>query len=52
MDNKPDNRKNGNQNPDNNGPKNRQPIFAFLICLLVTLTCLSFFTNMLRGGAS
>ena len=31
MDNKPDNRKNGNQNPDNNGPKNRQPIFAFLM---------------------
>lgn len=52
MENKPDNRKNGNQDPNSNGQKNRQPIFAFLICLLVTLTCLSFFTNMLRGGAS
>ena len=50
MENKPDNRKNGNQDPG--GQKNKQPIFAFLICLLLTLTCLSFFTNMLGGGSS
>ncbi len=52
MENKPDNRKNGNQDPNGGGQKNRQPIFAFLICLLLTLTCLSFFTNMLGGGTS
>ena len=43
-----DNRPNGNR-PDRNGPgnqgpnKNRQTILAFLICLLVTLVCLSFY---------
>ena len=50
MENKPDNRKNGNQDPG--GRKNRQPIFALLICLLLVLTFLSFFTNMLGGGSS
>ena len=28
MDNKPDNRRNGNQDPNQNGPKNRQPNFC------------------------
>lgn len=50
-----DNRPNGNR-PDRNGPgnqgpnKNRQTILAFLICLLVTLVCLSFITEIRNGG--
>ena len=50
-----DNRPDGNR-PDRNGPgnqgpnKNRQTILAFLICLLVTLVCLSFITEIRNGG--
>ena len=50
-----DNRPNGNR-PDRNGSgnqgpnKNRQTILAFLICLLVTLVCLSFITEIRNGG--
>ena len=50
-----DNRPNGNR-PDRNGPgnqgpnKNRQTILAFLICLLVTLVCLSFIIEIRNGG--
>ena len=50
-----DNRPNGNR-PDRNGPgnqgpnKNRQTILAFLICLLVTLVCLSFISEIRNGG--
>lgn len=50
-----DNRPNGNR-PDRNGPgnqgpnKNRQTILAFLICILVTLVCLSFITEIRNGG--
>ena len=50
-----DNRPDGNS-PDRNGPgnqgpnKNRQTILAFLICLLVTLVCLSFITEIRNGG--
>ena len=50
-----DNRPNGNR-PDRNGlgnqgpNKNRQTILAFLICLLVTLVCLSFITEIRNGG--
>ena len=32
--------------------KNHQSILAFLICLLVTLVCLSLFTNMLQDNSS
>ena len=58
-----DNQPNGNR-PDNKGPnnkdnkngkgsnKNHQSILAFLICLLVTLVCLSLFTNMLQDDSS
>ena len=52
-----DNNPRGNR-PDNQGPrksgsnKNHQSILAFLICLLVTLVCLSLFTNMLRDNSS
>ncbi|MCF0134574.1 MAG: ATP-dependent zinc metalloprotease FtsH [Blautia sp.] len=37
-----------------NGPnkKNQQTLFALLICLLVTLVCFSFFTNMLKDNSS
>ena len=56
MDNHMDNQPNGNR-PDNNnsnnrGNKNHQSILAFLICLLVTLVCLSLFTNMLKDNSS
>ena len=50
-----DNRPDGNR-PDRNGPgnqgpnKNRQTILAFLICLLVTLVCLSFIKEIRNGG--
>ncbi len=52
-----DNHKDGydnNQGPGrNNRPAgNKQSIFAFLICLLVTLVCFSLFTNMLRDNSS
>ena len=57
MDNHMDNKPNGNRpdknNPGNQGPnKNHQSILAFLICLLVTLVCLSLFTNMLKDNSS
>ena len=58
MDNHMDNQPNGNR-PDNQTPtkkpgqnKNHQSILAFLICLLVTLVCLSLFTNMLQDDSS
>jgi cell division protease FtsH len=58
MDNQMDNNQNGNR-PDNREPrnnqdprKNHQSILAFLICLLVTLVCLSLFTNMLKDNSS
>ena len=58
MDNRPDrnrpdrNRPNRN-NPDNQGPnKNRQSILAFLICLLISLVCLSFVTDMMSDKSS
>ena len=39
--------------PGSRGPnKNHQSILAFLICLLVTLVCLSLFTNMLQDHSS
>ena len=51
-----DNRQDGNR-PNRNGPnkgpnKNRQSILAFLICLLITLVCLSFVTDMMNGNTS
>ena len=54
MDNQPGGRRPDNQNPNNKqGPnKNHQSILAFLICLLVTLVCLSLFTNMLKDSSS
>ena len=51
MDNRPDRNRPNRNNPGNQGPnKNRQTILAFLICLLVTLVCLSFITEIRNGG--
>ena len=45
MDNRPDRNRPNRNNPGNQGPnKNRQSILAFLICLLISLVCLSFLT--------
>lgn len=57
MDNHLDNKPNGNRpdrnNNRNQGPnKNHQSILAFLVCLMITLICLSFFTNMLKDNSS
>ena len=54
MDNRMDNQNRpDNQKPDRQGPnKNHQSILAFLVCLLVTLVCLSLFTNMLKDNSS
>lgn len=58
MDNHMDNQSNGNRpdhdkNSKNQRPnKNHQSILAFLVCLLVTLICLSLFTNMLQDNSS
>ena len=55
MDNQPNGKRPDNKGPnkDNKGPnKNHQSILAFLICLLVTLVCLSLFTNMLQDNSS
>ena len=52
-----DNRPDGNR-PDRNGPgnqgpnKNRQSVLAFLICLLISLVCLSFVTDMMSDKSS
>ncbi|OUO80589.1 AAA family ATPase [Blautia sp. An249] len=50
----PNNKQNVGQGPqDPQGPrKNRQSILAFLVCLLVTLMCISFFTNILKDTSS
>ena len=51
MDNRPDGNRPNRNNPGNQGPnKNRQSILAFLICLLISLVCLSFVTGSGKGG--
>ena len=50
MDNRPDRNRN---NPGNQGPnKNHQSILAFVICLLITLVCLSFVTDKMSDKSS
>ena len=52
-DNRPDRNRPNRNNPSNQGPnKNRQSILAFLICLLITLVCLSFVTDMMSDKSS
>ena len=53
MDNRPDGNRPNRNNPGNQGPnKNRQSILAFLICLLISLVCLSFVTGMMSDSSS
>lgn len=53
MDNRPDGNRPNRNNPGNQGPnKNRQSILAFLICLLISLVCLSFVTEMMSDSSS
>ena len=53
MDNRPDGNRPNRNNPGNQGPnKNRQSILAFLICLLISLVCLSFVPVMLSDKSS
>ena len=53
MDNRPDGNRPTRNNPGNQGPnKNRQSILAFLICLLISLVCLSFVTDMMSDSSS
>ena len=53
MDNRPDRNRPNRNNPGNQGPnKNRQSILACLICLLISLVCLSFVTDMMSDKSS
>ena len=53
MDNRPDRNRPNRNNPGNQEPnKNRQSILAFLICLLISLVCLSFVTDMMSDKSS
>ena len=53
MDNRPDGNRPNRNNPGNQGPnKNRQSVLAFLICLLISLVCLSFVTDMMSDKSS
>ena len=53
MANRPDGNRPNRNNPGNQGPnKNRQSILAFLICLLISLVCLSFVTDMMSDSSS
>ena len=53
MDKRPDDKRPNRNNPGNWGPnKNRQTILGFLICLLISLVCLSFVTDMMSDKSS
>ena len=53
MDKRPDDNRPNRNNPKNQGPnKNRQTILGFLICLLISLVCLSFVTDMMSAKSS
>lgn len=53
MDKRPDDNRPNRNNPKNQGPnKNRQTILEFLICLLISLVCLSFVTDMMSDKSS
>ena len=53
MDNRPDRNRPNRNNPGNQGPnKNRQSVLVFLICLLISLVCLSFVTDMMSDKSS
>ena len=53
MDKRPDDKRPNRNNPGNQGPnKNRQTILGFSICLLISLVCLSFVTDMMSDKSS
>lgn len=53
MDKRPDDKRPNRNNPGNQGPnKNRQTILGFLICLLISLVCQSFVTDMMSDKSS
>ena len=53
MDKRPDDKRPNRNNPGNQGPnKNRQTILGFLICLLISLVCLSVVTDMMSDKSS
>ena len=53
MDKRPDDNRPNRNNPRNQGPnKNRQTILGFLICILISLVCLSFVTDMMSDKSS
>ena len=53
MDKRPDDKRPNRNNPGNQGPnKNRQTILGFLICLLISLVCLRFVTDMMSDKSS
>ena len=53
MDKRPDDNRPNRNNPKNQGPnRNRQTILGFLICLLISLVCLSFVTDMMSDKSS
>ena len=53
MDKRPDDKRPNRNTPGNQGPnKNRQTILGFLICLLISLVCLSFVTDMMSDKSS
>ena len=53
MDKRPDDKRPNRNNPGHQGPnKNRQTILGFLICLLISLVCLSFVTDMMSDKSS
>ncbi|MDO5798753.1 MAG: ATP-dependent zinc metalloprotease FtsH [Eubacteriales bacterium] len=53
MDKRPDDKRPNRNNQKNQGPnKNRQTILGFLICLLISLVCLSFVTDMMSDKSS
>ena len=53
MENRPDGNRPDRNEPGKPGPnKNRQSLLAFLLCLLVTLICLSFITEIRNGATS
>ena len=53
MDKRPDDKRPNRNNPGNQGPnKNRQTILGFLICLLISLVCLGFVTDMMSDKSS
>ena len=53
QDNNQDGNRPGGQGPEGGGPnKSRQSLLAFLICLLVTMVCFSFISNMFKDNSS